>query len=213
MKKLLKNSNKLASVSVVNSQKKEVISQNKPTVTVPKDEIAESEISAFILNNDKPLEVEQISDLDRKNKIIFLSGVIFTSFIISLSVIIFILSGTGNFKSTDIKKPTITEILTPSPTNTPTFIRSDVTFEVLNGSGVKGAAKNAAIKLEALGYRVINTGNSSKVKPKSQVFVSQKSNSFETLILADLTNEFGVSSVSGVPVDTTASAQLVIGQK
>ena len=113
------------------------------------------------------------------------------------------------------EEPTVTQIVTPSPSSSPlpTLDRAAITFEVLNGSGVAGVAKKAADKLEALGYKVIKTGNADKDDYKlNQLFITSLLSDKTELIIKDFKDDFGISSSSGELRDSTASARLILGK-
>lgn len=113
---------------------------------------------------------------------------------------------------------------TPSPTSTPTasstaspevsFSRSEWSLEVLNGTGVTGAAKKLADKLAELGYKIIKTGNADRSDyDKNQLFVSKEMTDKKDLLLQDLKKDISLASVSGELKDSTASARIIIGKE
>ena len=93
--------------------------------------------------------------------------------------------------------------------------RSKIAFEVLNGSGVKGAAAAAAQKLSERGYAVVQIGNASSKVNKTELYLLDSVGEFRDQVLSDLNYMFGEATLAGVLTDstTTASARLVIGTK
>jgi hypothetical protein len=107
---------------------------------------------------------------------------------------------------------------TPAPTPTPFFVRSEITFEVLNASGVSGAAADAGDKLTDVGYTVISLGNAQK-QATSELFLSPSvASATATELLSEMQSIFSIASPSGsigdegVP-ESTASALLILGVK
>lgn len=93
------------------------------------------------------------------------------------------------------------------------IVRSDYSFEVLNGSGITGAAKKIADKLTELGYVVVKTGNADNSDyEETQLFIAEDLESKQELLLADLEAELNISSVSGKLKDSTPSARIIIGK-
>jgi hypothetical protein len=166
----------------------------------------------------QPVEnLEQILDTDTKdsaadakNRVVFTLGIIVALAIIVGAVFVFVIF----LGSSKVAKP-VTEKVTVTPTVTPTpaFIRANITFEVINASGVSGAATKGASALSQAGYTVLSVGNGKK-QATSSVFLAGSLTSIEKLeILADVTNLFSVASSSGDLTDSTASARLILGIK
>ncbi len=111
-------------------------------------------------------------------------------------------------------QPTPTPISTPQPTPTPTpLIRSDWSFEVLNGSGVTGLAKKLADKLTALGYPVVKTANADKDSyAASEIFVKKTLLDKLDTVIVDLKDTIKIASVGGELKEGTASARIIIGK-
>lgn len=108
--------------------------------------------------------------------------------------------------------PTSAPTPTPSPTPAP-LVRSDWSFEVLNGSGVTGLAKTMADKLTNLGYSVVKTGNADKSNYKTtQVFVKSNLKDKVDLVIADLKDTVKIASFGGELTDSTASARIILGK-
>lgn len=105
--------------------------------------------------------------------------------------------------------------LTPSPAPSPTAAavdRSVIKLEVLNGSGVAGAAGSSADKLKALGYTIADTGNADDSDYTTAQVTVVKDFAHTDLLLSDLEKEFGsAASVSGTLDSDTADAQIIVG--
>lgn len=122
---------------------------------------------------------------------------------------------------TEGPKPTPTPNATPAPTPTPNpLIRSDWSFEVLNGTTTSGQAKKLADKLTALGYPVVKTGNADKQSlpdgkqsyETTQILVKKDLMGKIDLVVADLRDTVKIASVAGELKEGTASARIIIGK-
>lgn len=124
----------------------------------------------------------------------------------------------GYFAVRSITQPSpVTTISTPAPTPAPTsqpvLNRSDWSLEILNGSGVTGAARKIADQVQILGYLVVKTGNADKDSyPLSQILVKKELESQVELVVADLKDIIKIASVAGELKEGTASARIIIGK-
>lgn len=101
----------------------------------------------------------------------------------------------------------------PSPTPEPTLIKSEWSFEVLNGSGVTGQAKKIADEIKVLGYEVVKTGNADKSNYEStQILAKKELLEKIDLVIADLKDVIKIASVAGELTEGTASARIIIGK-
>lgn len=100
----------------------------------------------------------------------------------------------------------------PTPTPKPALIRSDWTFEVLNGSGKTGLAKSISLSLKDLGYETVKIGNADKSSAKTQILVKKELLEKIELVIADLKDVIKIATISGELEDSTASARIIIGK-
>lgn len=113
-------------------------------------------------------------------------------------------------ESQPIQAPAVS---TPVPTPKPSLIRSEWSFEVLNGSGVTGEAKKLAEELRKLGYEVLKTANADKdTYTQNQIFVRANLKEKIDPVIADLKDIIKIASVAGELTDSTASARIIIGK-
>jgi hypothetical protein len=158
------------------------------------------------------------SPQDVKNQKLFTLGIVSLLLVVFLSIggIFFYLikiSSLGGNRATPSPMPKTPPPVVEQETKVE-LNRADWQFEVLNGSGVPGAAKKIAKKLEVLGYKVVKTGNADNQSyPTTQLFVSESMTDQAELLLADLNSELNIASVSGELKDSTASARIVIGKE
>lgn len=188
--------------------------QPSPAVEPNSPQPTQSQVPAADIN--APIAIERVQEeegetkIEQSNKALFVAGIV-ASVIITLSTVAFFFF----FLQSSRKGETTTAapvVSLPSPTPTPTFQRSAITLEVLNGSGVAGAASHAAAELRELGYTVVTIGNAEERTPRSLLRLSASAWRHEKEILADMTT-FGISSASGDLTDSTLAARLIIGKR
>lgn len=166
------------------------------------------------IERNAPLKIDEVSITDelsikeKTNKKLFLAGImIFTAIIV----------GTGIFATfwlnNKTNKVSDENLITPTPEIEPTLPvldKASLTFEVLNGSGVAGAAKKYADNMQSLGYNVVKTGNADKSDYKATLlYVAGNMLDKFGSVLTDLK----ISSVAGTLTDSTASARIIIGKE
>lgn len=145
-------------------------------------------------------------------------GVVF----LILGVIVLTVAGILVFKGKIVKNaalsavqsstPVPTAIPTPAPVPAPVLVRSEWSFEVLNGSGKSGFAKSISGSLKELDYQVVKIGNADKSSAKTQILVKKELLEKTDLIIADLKDIIKIATISGELEDSTASARIIIGK-
>lgn len=111
--------------------------------------------------------------------------------------------------------PSPTPTATPVPPSPTPVDRSVVSIQVLNGSGVSGAAAATAETLEGIGYTITGTGNAdnSDYETTEIYTTSDFPENMTDTLLADLTKEYGSASISG-ELDTLpgeANTRIILG--
>lgn len=112
--------------------------------------------------------------------------------------------------------PTPTPTSTPTPTPTPAVPnRADITIEVLNGSGVGGAAAKMQEFLEGKGYDVGRAGNAdSSDYEETEIHVKSQSQEFLSLLEDDISEGYTVGSASADLADNSDfDAQVIVGKE
>lgn len=200
---------------------KEKILEEIPDVEKVVEIKATTRRDSFFYNQETPAMSESASvdenepKIERNNKKLFFLGfgVFIATIIFTLifGLLFLQLNGSGKQKAPD-ENETKQE---PSPSPTPiTIDRGSWTIEVLNGSGVAGAAAKAAEKLEKLGYKVTKTGNAEDEVTITELYVSKvKSDSETKLLIDDLKSDFGDLTVTGELSDSTASVRIILGKQ
>lgn len=147
--------------------------------------------------------------------------IIFASLVLLLVIAVLVLLFNYFTKS---KKPQATESAPIQPETESTqaqeelkpeekdFDRPQVALEILNGSGVAGAAKKLADKLGALGYSIIEVGNAQGKIDKTEILIAASLEDNKEKFLEDLGEEFKEATIAGSLEDSTASARITIGK-
>jgi len=182
--------------------------QELPPVAVPPPPPAAATSETGI---EEMLDSEPVDESHRKtNVFLFTLGAGIAVTLIAASIVVFVIY-LGSSKVPDVVLPEAPHA--PEATPTPYFSRISITFEVLNASGVAGAAGKGAAKLTELGYTVISTGNAKK-QTQSQLFISPLVTAAATTeLLTDTQSLFTIGSSSGELTGSTASARLILGVK
>lgn len=148
---------------------------------------------------------------EKKNRKLLISITVIA--IVVIVAVFFLISKRKNLLPIQGPTPTPTATLEPTPTPNP-LIRSEWSFEVLNGSGVTGAAKKIADKLTQAGYVVVKSGNADKDNYETaQIFVKKGLEEKINLVIADLKDIVKIASVAGELKDSTASARIILGKE
>lgn len=151
------------------------------------------------------------SVLEKKNIWLYRAGIAVTVGIIFVTLAVFTVYLNAPKADKQVKEaPQELAQMTPTPI---AFRPGDITIEVLNASGVAGAAARAAAALEAKGYSITGTGNTKK-QTATQLMISQSVQpSIQTFLKADIASLFDISSGSAALTGSTASARLIIGSQ
>jgi len=117
----------------------------------------------------------------------------------------------------EAQEETTPEVTGPTQAPTPTPpAKSDIKIEVLNGSGVAGAAGKVKTYLEEKGYTVTNTGNADKSSyTTTQLIVAPGFTDTAELLISDLSAEYDTASISGeleAEDAETLSARIILGK-
>lgn len=113
---------------------------------------------------------------------------------------------------TPTRKPTPTEKLSPTPTKKAT---KSITLKVLNGSGVTGAARQAADYLSNLGYEILGVGNAPiSDLEKTTIEIKKDKESSLAQLKIDLETKYSLGTTSATLSATeSADAIVTVGKK
>jgi len=200
-------------------KKEQVEDKSKEIKKEPKDTI-EQKIADFApLESQPQADVDEVEQAPRKS-ILILIIIAIISFIFGLLVALGVgkvmqmqqSSQTPEATEAPTSKPTIS--VTPSPE--PTVSREDIILEVLNGSGIRGAASQARNFLEELGYTVNSVGNADKSSySESQLIVNEDMDeAIIELLLNDIGDEYTVATPSSeLEEDVEVTARFIVGKE
>lgn len=178
------------------------------TVTAPRDETNLED--TFVPDYTPPQVVK------KSNKKIFIIAFVIILITLLAAVLFFIMSNRGKKTEEPSIQPSEIQKTETHPAQeektTESYNRTKVTLEILNGSGVAGAAKKIAESLAGLGYDIITVGNAPEESDQTQVLIAQNLKKYEVEFLKDLNESLSEASVSGILEDSTASARIIIGK-
>ncbi|MFZ3301911.1 MAG: LytR C-terminal domain-containing protein [Microgenomates group bacterium] len=189
--------------------------------TPKQEEVAPVEIK----DTEKEEVVEQINqvdpaeDYDRPN---YLWIIVPTALLVGALVggLITYFSGLSRLEGNE---PTVTPVATaisevketPVASTTPTVKRDGLKVQVLNGSGVSGAAGKAKTLLEGLGYTSVDTGNASSSDfANTEVAVKESAKEYLDLVIKDLSKEYEATAAAKVlPTSSKYDIVITLGKK
>ena len=161
--------------------------------------------------SERPLEEE--IPLEKTNHKLFTAGLIVVLLIFGITGWVFYLTNRYAQKTTQEEialEEGITEESTPTPAPTQ-LEREEITLEILNGSGVAGAASAMAEIFEELGYEGVEIGNADETEG-NEMYVGSDIEDLIDVLLEDVEEELNISSISGELDDSTASARIILGK-
>lgn len=115
-------------------------------------------------------------------------------------------------------QPTVTPVATsiseaketPVASIAPTLKRDSLKLQVLNGSGVSGAAGKAKTLLEGLGYTSVDTGNATSSDfANTEVAVRESAKEYLDIVIKDLSKEYEATAAAKV-LPTSSKYDIVI---
>jgi len=107
------------------------------------------------------------------------------------SILILIRTDRMNLTNTSVPVPSVT-IYQPKPT--PTLSKQEVSFLILNGSGVEGEASRLKTIFEEVGYNRIDTSNAKDIINQTKILYSTRSAEFIPNIERLIMEQFGTFS-------------------
>lgn len=116
-------------------------------------------------------------------------------------------SGNPSPSPTPTVAPTVA---TPTPTPVSTFKKDEIKIQVLNGSGVSGAAGKAKTLLEVAGYKNVDTGNASMSDlAQTEIAIKADKKEYLDLVIKDLAKSYSAVEATK-PLVATSKYDLVI---
>ena len=132
--------------------------------------------------------------------------------------IIMVVSGKAGSLSSFIASPSPTPTSTPIPTPTPDVSqldRSTLSIQVLNGSGIAGAAGKMKEALEEKGYTVGDTGNAENYDYTSlEITVKKDKEAYLTLLESDLKEAYSLGTTAATLADDVPyDVRIIVGKE
>lgn len=165
-------------------------------------------------------EVEAPDEYDKPN---YLWIIVPTALLVGALVggLITYFSGIASLNSTGSETPTpvatiVSDVTaTPVASVAPSLKRDGLKVQVLNGSGVAGAAGKAKTLLEGLGYKSVDTGNASSSNfVNTEVAVKESSKEYLELVIKDLSKEYEATDAAKVlPTSSKYDIVITLGTK
>ncbi len=189
-----------------------------PEVSIEAPEKKEEKLDS--LSDFAPLEAREtdLSEMEKKSSkhVLLLVIVAIISFGLGLGVsyaVGKVFMGQSQSIATASPTPTASSSATPSPT--PSINRADITVEILNGSGIKGAAASAEKVFEDLGYTVERVGNADKSDYEESVVLvkSDADESLSELILSDIKDSYTASISATLQSSATVDVRFIVGKE
>jgi hypothetical protein len=175
-----------------------------------------------VIEDSKPVEqeIEAVEEYDKPN---YLWIIVPTALLVGALVggLITYFSGIANLNSPSTESPTPVATTmsenkeTPVASSSPTLKRDGLKVQVLNGSGVSGAAGKAKTLLEGLGYVSVETGNASSSSVETtEVAVKETAKEYLELIIKDLSKEYEATAAAKVlPTSSKYDIVVTLGKK
>jgi len=178
--------------------------------SLPKPEEQELSPETEEIFKERPPEEEVL--LKKVKKKLFITGFLVAVFVFALIGGIFYLTNRFNQQTKEEVTAGIEEQQEPTPIPTPNQLdREEISLEILNGSGVSGAAAEIAEIFEDLGYKIVEIGNANRTEG-NQLYENPNTEDLIDILLEDVENELDISSISGELDDSTASARIILGR-
>lgn len=116
--------------------------------------------------------------------------------------------------TTEVPAEAVVESPTPSPA-TSEVVKSDVSIQVLNGGGVKGAAGLMKTLLENAGYTVENVGNAAEYTYEStEIYVKPDLEAYLTVLENDIKSEYIVGKKEAtLEDDVPYDVRIIVGSE
>ncbi len=206
-------------IEVPHTEKKIVVEEvdsKEESVTEDLKQVPEKEDQSLSSETEETLSERPLGEevpLEKTNKKLFKTGMIVVLIIFGATGWIFYLTSRYSEKTAQ-EKITFEEETSVEPTTAPTLVqleREEITLEILNGSGVAGAAGDATEIFEALGYEVLETGNAEDTVG-NELYVDPEVEELVEALLEDVESELDISSISGELEDSDASARIILGE-
>lgn len=196
-------------------KKKMVVVEEESPVVEPVVEASIQPVETPVVSAPQPVEVvEPVYDEEPKTNYLFIIvpvALLVGALVGGLITYFSGLSRLGEAEKTPSPVPVVVETeATPQASPSSTLKRDELKVQVLNGSGVSGAAGKAKSLLESLGYKNVEVGNASVSNlAQTEVAILDTKKEFLDMIIKDLSANYEAVGASK-PLATTSKFDLVI---
>ena len=180
--------------------------------------VAETELVAAVEPTPTPTSADMFGPMPTESKI--KSNKLFWIIIIVFATLGVAAGGIGVYlqnrsQPTSTISPTPEASLLPSPSAEVLLNKKDLQIQILNGSGVTGAAKKAQDYLEGLGYTVSAVGNaSSSDYTTTQISLKDSKKDYLPLLKKDLSEKYEVAdTIDSLEDNSKYDAVIILGTK
>ena len=108
------------------------------------------------------------------------------------------------------KEPVTTAAPQEETTSTTSLKRSEITLEILNGTGIPGEAGKVADTFKQLGYNIAGTGNAAETSGNKLLVNPDYKDQIDAL-LSDVKKELDIAASSGDLDKKDVTAQIILG--
>lgn len=185
-----------------------------PTPTLPLAQPAPTPTPILEETSSEEKEEENEIPLEKRNTKLYVIGIVLSIFVLGATVGLFYFRSRQTKEEVESTETEIEEVAEVTPTPIPTtssLSREEISLEILNGSGVAGAAAETASIFEELGYEIVEIGNADEVEG-NQLYVDSDLEDLLDQLLEDVGEKLDIASISGKLTNSTASARIILGK-
>lgn len=188
---------KIVEEEVITEMPKEAVVEAPEVVVEPEPMVA----SAPVVTSDEPVKKEGGS-----------WWMLLVAFVLGLlvgAVTMYIIKTQRSALGPQKDATVVSQIPGPSATPVGEIKRSDLKVQVLNGSGVAGAAAEAKTFLEGLGYVDVAAGNADGDFARTEIEIKEDKSSASKILKQDLESDYTLSDTIGT-LDSSSDYDVVI---
>lgn len=164
---------------------------------------------------EKDIRGREVIPMETRNKKMYVAGIILSVLILGATATTLYFrfrqgSGATEEVAVEVEETQEGTEVEEQPSAT-ALLRSEISLEILNGSGIAGLASETADTFEELGYEVVKVGNAEDTTG-NKLYVDPDIEELIAVLLEDVEGELDISSISGELTDSTASVRIILGE-
>jgi soluble P-type ATPase len=179
----------------------------------PSDSVPDISLDAPLKSESAEKNEEDEPPIEKKNKKIFIIGIIAAGILVLLTAAIGFYYLSSQNKEQEVTPEIVEDVEEESEVAAAELVREDWKIEILNGSGIAGAAAKLQSALEDLGYEVVNVDNAPEDEEITRLFVNEKIVEQAELFVEDIKDIVEISGIVKEFEDSTATARIIIGEE